>query len=258
MNPSKNLDYRAVLKLDTRDPLTTDETYIKAWGTITDHPLFISYPRTGAHWINAVIELYFDRPRLPEVRATFLDPERDDWAWYHDHDTIAFSELLIKNHSNKGVLYLYRNPVDTLYSWIIYQYNQGVSLNFLPPKRLRELVVATSEQYRDHLTKWLLNSKDTTVVPIRYEDFVKDPVTAFGGIMKYWEKENLVLDEERVEACFAVANPKALSARRTEWSTLSDFMLTDVYKQERAKFREEFEAIINSIVITEDLKEYFV
>ena len=53
---------------------------------IDQYPLFISYPRTGSHWINAVMELYFDRPRLRERRTTFMDKSRTDWMWFHDHD----------------------------------------------------------------------------------------------------------------------------------------------------------------------------
>lgn len=29
-----------------------------------DMPVFISYPRSGSNWLNSIMELYFDRPRL--------------------------------------------------------------------------------------------------------------------------------------------------------------------------------------------------
>src|SRR5438552_2054967 len=76
-------------------------------------PLFISFPRTGAHWINCVMECYFDRPRLRERRVTFLDRSRTDWMWFHDHDM-----KLDVRHAD--VLLLYREPVATVFSNLVY------------------------------------------------------------------------------------------------------------------------------------------
>ena len=85
------------------DIWTDDPYYSVEKESIQNLPLFMSYPRTGAHWINAVMELYFDKPRLPEVRATYMKPERRDWMWYHDHDIGPVCKLMIE-HDN--VLYL--------------------------------------------------------------------------------------------------------------------------------------------------------
>lgn len=121
-------------------------------------PLFISYLRTGAHWINCVMELYFDRPRLREERITFLDRSRNDWMWFHDHDY----ELKIK-HEN--VLYLYREPISTIYSNLIYQYYDDRRFA-LPFRFIRwnnvfseENVTRFAEHYRNHMLKWLFSDE---------------------------------------------------------------------------------------------------
>tara|TARA_R110000824_G_scaffold9783_4_gene43263 strand:+ start:2033 stop:2782 length:750 start_codon:yes stop_codon:yes gene_type:complete len=248
------MDYKEILGLRTDDPKMDDETYKYNWDILKQLPLFISYPRTGAHWINAVIELYFDAPRLPQVRATFLDPAREDWTWYHDHDTIAWDKLHIQNSNAHGVLYLYRNPVDTVFSWVVYNFNNGRSLSLITPTHLDNLVIAISHQYRDHLTKWLIETEKTTC--IRYENFKKDPLLEFKKVMKYWEREQF-FDEELAQSCFNVVTPEELSKRKTEPNTLSDFMLTDEYKKDRSCFIEAYKDRINSIVITDDLKRFF-
>ena len=261
MKISKALDYKEILGLRTDDPATQDPTYSRWWELLASCPLFISYPRTGSHWINAVMEMFFERPRLPESRVTFLDPKRDDWAWFHDHDTIAWDKLHIKNtndHGKNNVLYLYRNPIDTVFSWIVYNFNNGQSLKILPTDRLDNLVTAVSQQYRDHLNKWLIETPAKVV--LRYENFKKDPIEEFSKINNEWYGQGKLkarYDRELAKACFDVATPAALSERRTEPNTLSDFMLTDEYAQDRSDFTKKYGDVINSIVITEELKEFF-
>tara|TARA_R110000824_G_scaffold389160_1_gene585111 strand:+ start:4118 stop:4897 length:780 start_codon:yes stop_codon:yes gene_type:complete len=258
MKISNDLDYKEILGLRRGNPVTDDKDYKFWWEIITKDPLFISYPRTGSHWINAVMELYLDRPRLPPVRATFLDSSRSDWGWFHDHDTIAWDTLHIKSEGPFGVIYLYRNPVDTVFSWIIYNFNNGQSLKKLPIDRLNNLVTAVSQQYRDHLNKWLIETP--AKVSVRYENFRKDPVEEFSKIHSYWygpdNMENKY-NREQAQSCFNMVTQEALSKRRTEPYTLSDFMLTGQYKKDRIAFKEQYEDKINSIVITEQLKEFF-
>lgn len=259
-----DLDYKEILGLRSDNPVTDDEAYNLGWNyslgweTITEIPLFISYPRTGSHWINAVMELYFDKPRLPPIRATFLDPSRSDWGWFHDHDTISWDTLYIKSKCPLGVLYLYRNPVDTVFSWIIYNFNNGQSLKKLPIDRLTNLVTAVSQQYRDHLNKWLIETP--AKVFVRYENFKKDPVGEFYKIYSYWYgQDNIKIkyDRELAQDCFNMVTLEALSERRTEPNTLSDFMLSGEYKKDRTSFKEQYEDKINSIVITEQLRGFF-
>jgi hypothetical protein len=76
-------------------------------------PVLISYPRSGSNWFNAVIELYFDRPRLRVGQSSFLKDINStrDYMWFHDHD---IQSILNLPHNN--IAYLYRNPSDVIYS----------------------------------------------------------------------------------------------------------------------------------------------
>jgi hypothetical protein len=234
-----------ILDLDTRVP-KTHGWYAEEWKNIETYPLFISFPRTGAHWINAVMELYFDRPRLPRIRATLLDSTRTDWMWFHDHDTISYDKLYVENQE---ALYLYRDPVDTVYSYIIYQFNNGKSVTSMDSKRLNALVSACTQHYKNHLRKWLLAK-----TLIKHENFKLDRSSEFKKICDHFGAE---FDEGRASRCFDLVTPEELSKKRTENNTLSDFMLSSQYKNDRIAFKENYEAKINSIIMTDDLQEFF-
>ena len=219
--------------------------YADHWDQIQSYPLFISFPRTGAHWLNAVIELYLDRPRLPAARATFLEANRDDWLFFHDHDTIAYDKLYIEN---KEALYLYRDPIPTVFSYIIYNFNNGKGIYTLPYNKIKELVIACSYHYKNHLLKWLINKPARTV--IKHENFKIDEVKEFSKICHHFGHE---INEDKIRECFSVVTPSALTEKRTDYNALSDYMLTKKYKEERVKFSKEFGNQINSIVKSDGL-----
>jgi hypothetical protein len=75
-----------------------------------EFPFLVSFPRTGSHWLRMLLELYFERPLLTR---TFFFPEKDNYLLLHTHDL----ELDVKRHN---VMYIYRDPVDTIYSQIKY------------------------------------------------------------------------------------------------------------------------------------------
>ena len=73
-------------------------------------PALVSFPRCGCHWITMLMELYFNRPFLELV---YYLHDRIDYMGLHSHD----HGLFIKK---KSIIYLYRNPVDVLYSLLQY------------------------------------------------------------------------------------------------------------------------------------------
>ena len=168
--------------------------------------------------------------------------------WFHDHDTVSFSELIIENNE---ALYLYREPTDTLFSYLVYQFNKGESLKNYKGN-LDVLVDAASMHYRSHLQKWLIDKPAKTIV--KYENFKKDFNSEFKKICEHFEE---AVDYPRLEFCSNLVTPERLSSRRVERNTLSDFMLTDNYKQERWWFRDTYELAINSIVKTNELRGFF-
>jgi len=114
-----------------RDRLALDD-FVSCPG----NTFLVSFPRTGSHWLRMLMELYFGRPSL--TRA-FYYPDRTDYLTLHTHDL----DLKVKR---SHVIYLYRDPVDTIYSQM--QYHSEDSSN-------RARIIHWADLYGRHLDKWL-------------------------------------------------------------------------------------------------------
>ncbi|MGB1288530.1 MAG: hypothetical protein ACPG7F_18490, partial [Aggregatilineales bacterium] len=90
--------------------LIAEQSILDKFNANADNPYLVSFPRTGSHWFRMVAELYFERPTL--VRA-FYYPEKTDYLFLHTHDI----EIDVER---RNVIYLYREPVATIYSQLNY------------------------------------------------------------------------------------------------------------------------------------------
>jgi hypothetical protein len=215
---------------------------------------FVSYPRTGSQWLNAVMELFFDRPCLREVHATFLGRERSDWMWFHEHD---FD--LILDHPN--VLYLYRDPVDTVHSYLNYDFRRtrrkspwGRFAQRNDHPNPPEKVDARAAEYRRHLEKWLLSPRKARTL-VRYEALVQDGMSEFRKICQHF---GVPMDEARAKQAFARANKGSLIGVAVRRQALNPYLLTPDYANERQQFRHDFAERICDLVITSELKPFFL
>ncbi len=170
------------------------------------YPLLISYRRSGSHWICAIMELYFDRPRLRRSRRTFLDKSRTDWLFMHDHD-LKFK--VFKNHDkkkNRTVLYLYRNLEDVAKSDKIFLKNK-YGLDVSMEKLLKEC--------KNHQEKYL---RSHWVIPIKYENFLdpKKRIKEFKIITDFFYEN---LDKKRLEEIFERVGKVKVDSEGTLWKT---------------------------------------
>ncbi len=147
----------------------TDLTVIDAFNSNESNTYLVSFPRTGSHWLRMIMELYFERPSLVRV---FYYPERSDYLTLHTHDM----DLTV---TRKDVIYLYRDPVETIYS----------QLNYLKescddPQR----IVYWSDLYGKHLDKWLYRETFTRHKTIlSYEGLKRDMVTEFAKVTGHFK-----------------------------------------------------------------------
>lgn len=116
---------------------------IQSFAANPANTFLVSFPRTGSHWLRMIMELYFGRPSLTRV---FYYPECSDYLTLHTHDLDLQVE---RSH----VIYLYRNPVDTIFSQLSYH-----------KERLgdHERITYWSDLYGRHLDKWLQQESFTT------------------------------------------------------------------------------------------------
>ncbi len=129
---------------------------------------FVSFPRTGSHHIRQFLELYFERPLLP---TTFFFPQGERPLFVHDHDPAL-------NMSKQNTIYLYRNPVDTIFSYTLYFPNTDAT-KFITTVRsgqsnaiLNEYVQAATIKYFAHLQSWLVDAPVTADRCVLYYDAI--------------------------------------------------------------------------------------
>jgi hypothetical protein len=215
---------------------------------IRDHPLierisrepgfpwFISFPRTGSHWLRMVMELYFKKPSLVEV---FYTEQPKEYTCYHRHDL----KLTIGGCSK--VLYLYREPVNTIFSYLKYE-KKIIS---------KENVVNYTNCYIDHLIKWLLEenfTKDKLV--LKFEKLRNRDSKEFKKLCTFFDED---FDEERMNQCMDQVTKKKLYALSKH-----DLKVVDPsaeYEKERLRFDSEYRLLIEEQVVekSELLKPFF-
>lgn len=198
-------------------------------------PLFISFPRCGSHWLNCVMELYFDRPRLREGRTTFIDRKRKDWMWFHDHD------LDLKLNRNP-VLYLYRDPVDVMFSDTMSERGK-IDLDFITRR---------SQLYKNHLKKYLINNNNQ--YNINYKNLVHNFDNAFKIVVDFFDKD---FNKNKLDRIKSIVTKEAIIKRSRDKQFISKKLVSSDYKKQREVFRRDFGEKIYNTVITQELEKFF-
>ncbi|NOZ71577.1 MAG: sulfotransferase [Chloroflexi bacterium] len=209
---------------------------IQAFQNELFNTFLISFPRTGSHWLRMIMELYFGRPSLVRV---FYYPERRNYLTLHTHDL----ELdIVRTH----VIYLYREPVDTIYSQLQY-HKEDIDD--------RERIAYWSDLYGRHLDKWLHRETFTRKkTVIRYERLKDDLPGEFGKICAHFDEP---LDVTRLQAAAA-----QVTKERVKQKTPHDpqvINLNRTYEKERRRFQVEHGDFVWRVLLNdrEHLREDF-
>jgi hypothetical protein len=169
-----------------------DAGIIKAFTDDADFPHLVSFSRTGSHWLRMIMELYFEKPSL--VRAFFFRGA-SDFTCFHAHDMEL--KLLREN-----VIYLYRNPVETVYSQLCY-YKEN------PEDQERRQY--WSNLYARHLAKWLVNDDFTLKkTVITYEGMKSDMHSEIQKICAHLGKK---FDPVKLDFVLAQVSKEALKKK---------------------------------------------
>jgi len=213
-----------------------DERTIKTFVDDPASPFLVSFPRTGSHWLRMVMELYFERPSLVRV---FYFPERRNYLTLHTHD-------MDLDVTRQDVIYLYREPVDTIYSQMSYEKD-----DLHDPSHVRYW----SGLYGRHLDKWLHKETFTThKTVIRYDRLRDTPETEFAKICSHF---NQILDSHRLaKAMTGVTKEKVKEKTPHDPSVIS---LGEDYEDSRRVFREKYTGLVWDAVLEngDHLKDMF-
>jgi len=207
--------------------LIDDPEVIKAFTNKSDFPYLVSFSRTGSHWLRMVMELYFEKPSL--VRA-FYFREASDFTCYHTHDM----DLDLKR---ENVIYLYRNPVETIYSQLSYYKedpgNEGRRGHW-------------TNLYARHLAKWLVQenfSRKKTFVT--YEGMKVSMECEFTKICRHFGEE---LDVLKLEAVLNKISKFELKKKTTHDKQVVN--LTMEYENNRRIFSNKYSGQIYSKIFS--------
>lgn len=204
----------------------SDQIIIESFVANPNNTFLVSFPRTGSHWLRMLMELYFGRPSLVRV---FYYPERNDYLTLHTHDL----ELDVKR---RNVIYLYRDPVDTIYSQLQY-HKEDIDD--------RERIAYWSDLYGGHLDKWLHQETFThrkTVV--RYERLKASMPEEFSKICEHFDS---TLDVERLEAAAAQVSKEQVKEKTAHDSQVMN--LAQEYAAERQRFRAEYSEFVRQVLL---------
>ena len=202
---------------------------INAYRRRSDAVYLVSFPRTGSHWLRMMCEQYAQRPTL--VRA-FYPHDNTDYLFMHIHDVDL-------DFSASNVIYLYRDPVETVYSMLKYAQASG-----------DDQVRLWSDRYASHLRKWLLQEDfPHRKAVVRYEDLP----AALHVVVEFLHVD---WDPSRFESVKAEVTRGHVSER-----TVHDPQVVSSdpdYELQRSTFRQEYSDLVLEVVLSDDrLRPYF-
>ncbi|MBI3901601.1 MAG: FkbM family methyltransferase [Nitrosomonadales bacterium] len=194
-----------------------DPATIKSFTDNPDFPYMVSFSRTGSHWLRMIMELYFGKPSL--IRA-FYFKDASDFTCYHTHDM----ELGLMR---ENVIYLYRNPVETVYSQLCY-YKEDIH----DEGRRRHW----TNLYARHLAKWLAQENFTRKkTVITYEGMQANMADEFARICQHFGEK---LDAQKLEAALEKVSKAELKKKTAHDEQVVN--LTAEYQKNRKLFADKY------------------
>ena len=181
----------------------------------------VSYPRTGSHWTRMILEEYLGKYCLP----TSFYGCNEHWG-FHLHDRVVGAGDEGITSGFEKVIYLYRNPVDVVYSLLMYE-----GWGF---ERRKEIV----EEYKTHLQRWTVDNSDIeSIIYIKYEDIKTTPILSFKKIIKFLGEE---FDEERLTKIYNKSTMKNLAKSIADKNVIHKNHFVGTYDAERELFKNKF------------------
>lgn len=219
--------FNRLFKRPATDPIhVTDPAVLDRFLRDPNFPWLISFPRTGSHWLRMIMELYFEKPSL---RRIFYFHDATDFTCYHWHDPDLATQDVA------SVIYLYRQPVDTVYSQLRYHKEDAADA---------ERVRHWAEVYAQHLRKWLFDETFTTCKTlVRYEGLRAAPHEEFAKVCAHF---GATLDPQRLDQALAQVSKGELKKRTGHDEQIVN--LSPDYDLERQQFRDRFGSMIEDIV----------
>lgn len=207
-------------------------------------PVFVSIPRAGCNWLQAVMELYFDRHRVmkhPNTPSWMEGDPHNNPMWAHTHDNF-WDTMDITIPEDQKAVFLYRDPTDTIFS-----------LSKLIGSPLHETSVdKLCYRFNRCYNKWatpsgLLSRGCLNPLVVNYDEVKRDPHKVMKTISEYYGKGfSQPLSEYAFETVGSIKNTNDKNGDERAFKNKESG--TDSYLTHKQRFREMFETYINNKV----------
>lgn len=197
----------------------------------------VSFPRSGRNWLCTLLDIYHGGPvfnnRLNNPENPDLGSSNFIGTYNHDHNA---------NRKIGGrVLYVYRNPVDIIFSML-----NSNTIWVKQDKQLKdtdERIRAWTKRWKRHTQKWRDGTPPncTDKLMIKYEDLVNNPIDTLELICK-WIWLNEKVSKLRCEAAV-----DAVSRYFVKRICKEDNAIVIVNNYERDQFKQEYGQLILEI-----------
>lgn len=148
-------------------------------------PYYVGFSRSGSHWLRLVLEDYMDGK---SPLSNFIGCKDDINILRNRLNDFKGTHDLNLDFQNESVIYLYRNPVDCIFSNLKYD---GTNLDN------KEAVDFYLNIWIKHIQKWIFDEKFTKhKVILCYENLKKDFVSEFSKLLNFL---NLQINENKID-----------------------------------------------------------
>ena len=203
-----------------------DQKIVDSFVANPNNTFLVSFPRTGSHWLRMLMEVYFERPSLTR---TFYYLDVNDYLTLHTHDLRLDVE---RTH----VIYMYRDPVDTIYSLLKYHKENHNRV---------DRIEHWTDLYGQHLDKWLHQESFTELKTIiRYERLKSDMLNEFSKVCNHFDTS---ADAQRLQTLAARVSKEEAWRRTSHDTQVID--LAEVYAKNRERFREEHSNLVWKVLL---------
>lgn len=223
--------------IETGSIAVRDKKQIARFISQPQFPYLVSFDRTGSHWLRMVMELYFQKPSLVRI---FYYKEAGDFTCYHHHD----QELTLER---ENVLYLYRHPVETVYSNLQYE-----NADIHDPVQIRDWAT----RYGRHLDKWLIRERFTRKKTIiTYEGMKQDMHREFREVCRHF---SISFESHRLDDALATVTREEVKRKTTHDPQVVN--LSGDYEDRRKEFKRIHAALIMDCVysVNPGLEKWFI
>ncbi len=202
-------------------------------------PIFVSFKRTGTHFLMFLMAEYYDRLGLfAGMDKLEFSNNYNKFLWFHIHDIHCSFPIFNK------VLYLYRNPIDVIASSTYIERNNKVNKGHSK----REIISVLSHLYKKHLEKYLIDYPNEVTL-IRYEKLLSNGYDEFKKVCQFF---NTDIDKSKFEKVYEKGTKEAVIKKLLKKSGKNqyydNFLLSQYYKNYKINFKKRYSSIVNDIV----------